>query len=100
LSFGPAVPRSIKSANPFYALLIVAGIAFAMTAMLFGVMTLRESRAAYATESAPAPAEHPLMTWMHHHGDRALMIELALLAVGTVGAIATDSYWQSRATRK
>ena len=93
------MPRSIKSANPFYALLIVAGIAFAMTAMLFGVMTLRESRAAYATEATPAPAEHPLMTWMHLHGDRALMIEIALLAVGTVGAIATDSYWQSRAKR-
>ena len=39
------------------------------------------------------------MTWMHQHGNRALMIELALLAVCTVGAIATDNYWQRRATR-
>lgn len=93
------MPRSFKSANPFYALLLVAGIAFAFTAMLFGVMMLRESRAASATESDPAPAEHPLMNWMDQYGERALMIELALLAIGTVGAISTDTYWQNRARR-
>jgi hypothetical protein len=36
------------------------------------------------------------MAWMSRHGNAALMTELAILAVGTFGAIATDDYWQRR----
>ena len=36
--------RSSKFANPFYALLLVAGIAFALTATAYGVMAFREAR--------------------------------------------------------
>jgi hypothetical protein len=91
--------RSDKFANPFYALLLVAGIAFALTATAYGVMAFRDRGAglAIAIETkATAGPEHPLMTWMSRHGEPALMTELALLAVCTFAAIGTDDYWQRR----
>ena len=87
--------RSKKFANPFYGLLLVAGIAFAITATAYGVMAFRDRDTAASVTSATTE-EHPLMTWMSEHGERALIGELAALAVLTVGAIATDDYWQRR----
>lgn len=90
--------RSQKSANPFYILLVAIGLAFFVTATAYGVMAFREVRAAAAEESATA--EHPLMTWMRSHGEATLAVELGLLGVCTFGAIATDGFWQRRATNE
>jgi hypothetical protein len=93
-----AVPRSKKFANPFYSLLLVAGIAFALTATAYGVMAFREARPAAADAvQATTSVEHPLMNWMSQHGEAALTIELVALAIFTFGAIGTDDYWQRRA---
>ena len=86
--------RSKKSANPFYALLLVVGVLFAVTATAYGVMFVQEVREASGETSEMA--KHPLMNWMQRHGNTALVVELALLAAGTFGAIATDDYWQRR----
>jgi hypothetical protein len=94
--------RSNKFANPFYALLLLAGIAFALTATAYGVMAFRDRdarAAATIVTSSGTAAEHPLMAWMSRHGDAALMSELALLAVCTFAAIGTDDYWQRRTHR-
>ena len=92
------MPRSKKSANPFYALLLVTGIAFAITAMAYGVMALQEARAgALDQQVAGQQDKHPLIDWMSRHGNTALITELAFLAVFTFGAIGTDDYWQRRA---
>src|SRR4029077_8518326 len=84
-----------KSANPFYALLIIAGIGFVVTAAAYCVMAYRE-REAVKSAQPPGP-EHPLMVWMKQNGEMALVAELAVLGVGTIGAIATDDFWQRRA---
>jgi hypothetical protein len=98
------VRRSKKSANPFYVLLVLAGLVFAITATAYGVMAFREARPKNAAASADAHlaenGEHPLMTWMNQHGERALLTELALLALCTFAAIGTDSYWQRRANMR
>lgn len=97
-SQGDVVPRSKKSANPFYGLLVVTGIAFALTATTYGVMAFRDARpAAAADESVTAPADHPLLIWMSRHGEAALIAELVFLALCTFAAIGTDEYWQRRA---
>jgi hypothetical protein len=94
------VRRNQKFANPFYALLLAAGIAFALTATAYVVMAYREARPAGAEIDANATArDHPLMVFMNRHGAAALMTELALLALGTFAAIGTDDYWQRRANR-
>ncbi len=91
--------RCNKFANPFYALLLIAGIAFALTATAYGVMAFRD-RDARSAISGASISEHPLMTWMSQHGETALILELAALAVCTVGAIGTDDYWQRRDSDK
>jgi hypothetical protein len=96
------VRRSRKSANPFYVLLIIAGLSFALTATAYVVMAFRDAHARDATTAMGTTAvatsdEHPLMVWMRHHGDAALLTELGLLAICTFAAIGTDTYWQRRA---
>lgn len=90
--------RSNKSSNPFYALLVIAGLAFAITATAYGVMAFREreTRPTEFVHADVSTVEHPLMSWMSRHGEAALMTELAILAVCTFGAIGTDDYWQRR----
>jgi hypothetical protein len=94
--------RSHKFANPFYSLLLVVGIAFALTATAYGVMAFRESRppATDTRAGAATDAEHPLMAWLSQHGETALMTELGFLAVFVFGAIATDDYWQRRNNKR
>jgi hypothetical protein len=79
---GAIVPRSNKFANPFYSLLLVAGIAFALTATTYGVMAFREARpAATEVEQAESVPVHPLMAWMSRNGEAALISELVFLAI-------------------
>jgi len=92
------VRRNQKFANPFYGLLLVAGIAFALTATAYVVLAYRDARqpAAANVELQAREDPHPLLAWMSHHGETALITELGLLAVFTFAAIATDDYWQRR----
>ena len=89
------MPPSKKSANPFYALLIIVGIAFVITAMSFWIMSLQTLQSVQAPDADQPP--HPLVAWVAAHGVTALLVELALLAVCTAAAIGTDDYWQRRA---
>jgi hypothetical protein len=86
-----------KFANPFYALLVLVGIAFVLTATAYGVMAFRTAK---AVTTATPQADHPLMDWLDDHGNGLLMLELTLLAIGTCGAISTDDYWKRRAARR
>jgi hypothetical protein len=89
--------RSEKFANPFYILVVLAGLSFALTALAYGVMVVRANAAVRTATEAEMPRRHPLMEWMKQHGEAALLCELGLLAVGAFGAIATDEFWQRRA---
>ena len=94
--------RSRKGANPFYVLLVITGLAFVMTAMVYVVMACRDASvrdrpAAEAAAALEAAGDHPLMQWMRRNGNAALLTELGLLAVCTFAAIGTDSFWQRRA---
>ena len=91
---GIAVAKKEKHANPFYVLLIVVGVAFAVTACAYGVMTVRGMNPRSDSETSPAGAA--LMDFLDQHGLAVLMAELGLLGVSTVGAIGTDQYWSRR----
>ena len=82
-----------KWKNPFYALLIPAGAVFCITAFAYGFMAFQMVNAGSA--GAARFAEHPLFVWLQSHGTTAILIELAILAGLTVGAIGTDSWWTS-----
>ena len=87
--------------QPFYVLLIVTGLAFAITACGFGVMTFTDVQGpgilgvtgGSATDSGK---EHPLFKFLDRYGMQLMLIELTLLAVATVGCIATDTWYERR----
>jgi hypothetical protein len=80
-----------KSFNPFYALLVPAGLVFVVTVFAYGYMAFQAVNAVRA--EAGVHASHPLFQWLRANGDTTLLVELAVLAVLTVGAIATDRFW-------
>ncbi len=79
------MPRS-KPVNPFYAVLVVAGVTFALTATMYGVMTVRSL-------DARAPEPEGVIAFMEQHGLTLMIVELVALAVLTFTAIGTDDYW-------
>ncbi len=83
-----------KWKNPFYALLIPVGMAFVVTGFAYGFMAFQMVNA--GSGGADLYADHPLFAWLRVHGNTALLVELAVLAVLTVGAIGSDSWWTER----
>lgn len=89
--------RRKEAFNPFYALLVVVGVAFALTAFAYGVMALRAvDPRAVAAEGSGAT----LLEFLDHWGVTLMMGELVVLAAATFGAISTDGYWARRARRR
>lgn len=88
-------PRAVH--NPFYVLLAIVGIVFVFTAVAYGIMAFQMTN--LPADGAPDHRGHALTAWMREHGDRAMIAEIAILAVLTCAAIGTDNWWQRRAER-
>jgi len=78
-----------KPTNPFYVALLPVGVAFVLTACAFVVMMLRGNDP-YPTDQAR------LIQLMERHGIVMMTVEVAILAILTVAAIATDGFWMRR----
>ena len=78
-------------------MLIPVGAAFVITAFAYGVMAFQSVNPAPVEEGSAytAGASHPLLDWLRSRGDSAMLVELSVLAILTVLAIAYDS-WQQR----
>ncbi|MEM9351838.1 MAG: hypothetical protein AAGA92_02405 [Planctomycetota bacterium] len=87
--------KKTKTINPFYVLLIPASAAFCITAVAYGYMAFQAVNSGRL--GIGEHADHPLYVWLQAYGTAAILIELAVLAVLTIGAIGTDGYW-SRAS--
>lgn len=78
--------------NPFYVMLLLAGIAFAITACAYGVMTVRQLNASriagYGVGDQSSPADFNAL--VDQYGPKAMIIEIIVLGIGTAGAIAYD----------
>lgn len=81
--------------NPFYAVLVVVGVLFAITACAYCVMAFRAVTPADADRASVSGTR--LMNLLDHYGMWLMLGELALLAVATLGAIGTDDYWTRQA---
>lgn len=94
--------RIKKPFNPFYVLLILVGIAFCITACAYGVMTVRglHDGAAMGANVSTTESGERLMEWLDKNGFRLMMIEIAILAVCTFSAIATDEYWTKQEAKQ
>jgi hypothetical protein len=80
---------SLRHINWAYGLLLVVGVAFSITACCYFVLALRDVRSVEMRNSA-GPARSALMDFIDAHGVKLMTGEIALLAVLTVTAIATD----------
>ena len=78
-------------ANPFYALLLIFGLAFLLTATSYGVMAFRDVQGRSAAESGSG-----LMLFLDRHGGVLMAGELAILIAASFAAMATDRYWTKR----
>lgn len=88
--------RIKPGSNPFYQLLVVAGVLFLITACAYFVMTFQASRAPVAGDEP----RHPLLSLMERHGAALMLGELGVLALATFLAMATDRYWIRRAAAR
>lgn len=87
-----------KAFNPFYPLLVIAGMAFSVTACAYGVLTVKMLDPIGAEEVRQEEAG--MLSFLDRHGMTLLLSELGALAVLTVAAIGTDDYWTRRAEQE
>jgi hypothetical protein len=86
-----------KPTNPFYFVLLIAGVLFVITACSYVVMTINARDVSLGSREDPSSKR--FVEIVDRYGFAALMIELGVLAGATFGAIATDEYWTRRAER-
>lgn len=92
------MPKKIKAFNPFYALLVLLGVTFCLTASAYGVMAFRAIQP--GDVAASSPPGRGLLEFMDREGPRLMAAQLVLLGLSTVGAIATDQFWTRHAQRR
>lgn len=86
-----SVAKTKQPFNPFYALLLVAGILFAVSACAYGVMAFTAVKNGRIVEG-PSSSQR-LLVFLDDHGGKLLTGELLVLAIATVGVM----YWDQRA---
>lgn len=92
-----------KPTNPFYVLLLLAGVAFAVTACAYGVMTVRQLQAGRMARRMPVDDIETSASFnqvVDEHGLTAMIAELVLLGIGTFGAIAYDQRLDAQDAKK
>lgn len=87
-------PKIKPFANPLYTLLLAVGVLFLITVSAYGVLTVKMLAPESAKEIIAAQAG--IMYTLDRYGVAILLVQLAVLALLTVGAITTDDYWQAR----
>jgi uncharacterized membrane protein len=75
--------------NPFYVLLIGAGIIFSVTACAYGVMAFRALK--MGAPQVEAEGAGGLLVVLDQHGGLIMTVELVALAIFTFSAMALDS---------
>ncbi|MFM2095538.1 MAG: hypothetical protein RIS70_2662 [Planctomycetota bacterium] len=84
-----------RGVNPFYVVLVLAAVAFTLTASAYGVMTVRGLKPASRTEP-----ESELITYMRRNGTKIMLYEIGILALASGLAMATDRYWSPERTAR
>ena len=90
--------KKAAAPNPFYALLVVVGVVFSLTACAYGMMAVRGVKAGGAAGEVPeSESAAGMLHFLDQHGAKLLGAEIIALALATVGAMASDSWWSWRA---
>ncbi len=93
-----SVDKNRKRVNPFYVVLVLVGVAFAVTACAYGVMAVKQLHASDLQlpgqdDKRLPSADAGFIQFMDQHGNRLLVVELAALGLATFAAMGTDRFW-------
>ncbi len=81
----PLVAKTKEPINPFYVLVVLLGVIFAITSCAYGTMAYRA-----IAPVADRDVGQGLMTFLDRYGIQALAVELTLLALAAFGAMGLD----------
>jgi hypothetical protein len=92
--------------NPFYVVLVAAGIAFFVTASAYGMMAFRADRRGRSLYTSAAddgprvasPDNSPLLSFLERRGGWLMAGELAVLAIASLAAMGTDRFFGGEPT--
>jgi len=90
------VSNKRRGFNPFYLLVVIAGIAFTLTASAYGVMAFRAFSTSNSPQADAATSGERLMALLDRRGLEIMGIELAILGVASVAAMSSDKWWQPK----
>jgi hypothetical protein len=95
-------PRNRKPLfpNPFYVVLLASSTAFAITALAYFVSPNIEQRAIRNPGAAPGAGSRALAAWFDRNGPLTLGIEIALMFVSGLLAMATDRWFTPAPARE
>lgn len=88
------VSRTKEPFNPFYAVLLVAGILFAITACAYGVMAFKGLGTGPLVDDSPSG--QGLLAFLDRYGVLLLTAELLVLGIATGGVIGWDQWAMGR----
>lgn len=88
-------PAAKKAKNPFYALVLIVGISFLLTACAYTVLAFLDVQGHRETA-----AQSGLLNFLNEYGIAVFSVELGALCVAMVAAFATEDYWQRRFDRR
>lgn len=92
MRYNAAMTKKKRARNPFYFLLVPVGVAFVVTSFSFGMMAYQQAQPG----AISLDGKVGLMPLLDRHGMMIIGVEVALIALFSCGAIATDEYWQRR----
>ncbi len=90
-----SAPKNRKAKNPFYALVLLVGVAFLLTACAYTVLAFLDVQG-----RSPTTSGSHLMVFLNQYGVHVLGVELAVLCVAMVAAFGTEEFWQRRFDRR
>lgn len=89
-----SAPPKRKPKNPFYALVLLVGVAFLLTACAYTVMAFLDVQG-----RSPSQSGSQLLVFLNEYGVLLMGVELAVLCVAMMAAFGTEDFWQRRFDR-
>ncbi len=88
---------STEPRNPFYLMLLIAGLVFIVTVLIYAVLPVVEQKALDAGQEVPPREDSWFRNTMHHDGWKWVLGEVALLIVLGFLSMGLDRWrrWQA-----
>jgi hypothetical protein len=90
-------PRKALFPNPFYVILLVASTVFTVTALAYLIGPgIEQSALDHPGAGRPGPGSLALTAWLDRNGPIVLAVEIGLMFVSGVLAMATDRWFPAQ----